>query len=125
MLVTFNSGETWTTTVYVYINEAYDFKVSQKVIGDKLNYSLSYYYDDRRPVNPPQMEVMNTNENFQVQYISAKEVSKEGHYVYMNAEYELSYQGVEAGKYAIDIRWEFSNYNLFFNSSSNLEVEGN
>lgn len=124
LLVTFKSGQTLTKSVYVYIDEAYDFKVSQKVEGNKLVYNLSYYYDERRPVTPPQMRVTNSDQPFQVRYISANEVIRKGHYVSMNAEYELSYQGVAAGKYSVDIRWEFSDYNLFFNSNSMIDVEG-
>lgn len=122
LIVTFQNEETLSKTVYVYIDEAFDFNVAQKMEGNKIIYTLSYYYDDRRIATPPQMSIKNSSQPFSVQYLSANEVKKEGHYVQMEAQYELNFANVEPGKYSVEIIWEFSNYNLLFNSNSEIEV---
>lgn len=124
LLVTFKSEETLNKTVYVYIDEAFNFNVIQSMEGNKIIYTLSYYYDDRRIATPPQMSVKNSSQPFNVQYIEANEVKKEGPYVQMEAKYELGFANVEPGKYSVEIIWEYSNYNLVFNSTSEIEVGG-
>lgn len=122
--VTLSDGSILEKHMYVYIDEAFDFSVKQTVVGSTIVYDVEYYYDDRNIVNPPQMLLYESEYPFGINYLSANDVSKEGHIVRKNASYELNYENVEAGRYEIDIYWEFVNHNLSFNSTSIIDMTG-
>lgn len=124
LIVTLKDNSTLNKSVYVYIDEAFDFEVTQKIVGSSIVYTVSYYYDDRVPVSAPQLSVYNVDAAIEVNFLSAKDDEKNGHLIKKVAEYEIRYDNVSVGRYEIDIQWEFLNYNIVENYNSTIDVAG-
>lgn len=122
--VTLNDGSILSKSVYVYVDEVFDFEVRENIVGMSIRYNLTYTYDDRNPVSPPLIHVYESDQPISLNYIDASQVSKDGHYITMNAIYELNYENIETGHYVIDVNFEFVNYNLIFPKTSVIDVIG-
>lgn len=123
LCVTLTDGTLMKKTVYVYIDEVFDFEVSENIVGMSILYDVTYTYDDRNPVTPPQFSIYNIDQLITLNYISAKEISSNNHYKTIEAVYELNYENIETGRYEINVNWEFIKYNLSFPDTSIIDVQ--
>lgn len=109
-------------SVYLYLNEVFDFEVSETLSGNSILYTVYYTYDDRNPASVPQFAINNFSQPFTLNFVSANVDSTTNHHVRMKAVYELDYVKVEEGRFEFDVSWEFMNYNLIFAETSTIEV---
>lgn len=105
-------------SVFVYLQEAFEIKVHERQENNKIIYNIEYYYDIRNRVSVPNIAVPSSTDPVDIQYVSAKEVGKDGNYVKMNCVYELDYSELEKGDYEIELYWSFPSLNIKYNHVS-------
>lgn len=112
LLVDFEDESSLSKTIYIYIDEAYNFSVSSQNSETKSTYTVTYYYDKRRPVQAPTVRFTGSSSAFTINYISSKIVEEKDNKVKMQAEYELLYNNAKRGDYALNFVFSFPEYNL-------------
>lgn len=110
--VEFEDKTTLIKTVYIYIDEAYSFSVSAQNEETKSTYTVTYYYDKRRPVNAPNVRFSGSTNAFTINYMNSKVIEEKGDKVKMQAEYELLYNNAKRGDYTLNFIFSFPEYNL-------------
>lgn len=122
LVATFSDGTELTKTKYVYTDEAFAIKIAQQNMESKSIYTITYYYDKRKPVNVPSVHMSGINENFTMNYVSSETVSEEGNMVNMKVVYELLYNDVKLGNYNVALSFVFSQYNITKNYTATFQV---
>lgn len=115
LIATFSDDTVISKTVYVYINEAYDFSVSTQHMDMKSIFSATYYFDKQKPLSTPSVFLSGTNENFTMNFISSEKIEEKGNRIQMRVVYELNYNDVTRGDYALTLTYSFPEYNLDIN----------
>lgn len=109
-------------SVYVYVNEAYAFSVSQQTMSDQCVLTLHYFYDQRRKPSIPRM--IFTNENyFSAEYDTSKIVSENANMVEMQVVYRLLYNNAPTGNYTLPLTFSFDEFNLTYQETISFRVQ--
>lgn len=122
LIVNFNDGSQLTKTTYVYTDEAYAIKIAEQNMDIKSVYTMTYYYDKRRPVNVPSVQMSGITENFTMNYVSSETISEDGNIVHMRVVYELLYNNAKPGNYQVALTFAFSQYNLSQTYTGSFQV---
>lgn len=110
-------------TVYVYVDEVYNFEVETKYDGyTSYDVVISYSYDIRQSVSIPTVSYSASTNSFDLSYVSNSIVSTNGNKVHAQAVYELDFTNVLVGNYDLEFLFKFSSYNLTFDYETNVQV---
>lgn len=122
---TLKDGTILDKNTYVYIDEAFDFNVKEIIQDKKIIFEVTYFMDIKKPVNAPNVSFSGISESLSIAFLSSEEIERENDYAKMKAIYELDFGNAKVGRYTLPILWTFDLYNLEFNTTTTLEVEGN
>lgn len=123
LVATFSDGSELSKSKYVYTDEAYAIKVNEQHMDNKSVYTLTYFYDKRKPVNIPTVSISGINGNFAINYVNSETISEEGNVVNMKITYELLYNDVKPGNYSIPLTFSFlPQYNISVTHNSSFQV---
>ena len=110
--VYFSDETILTKSIYVYINEAYDFSVSVQNMDNKSILNATYYYDKRKPLKTPNVSYSGDTTNFTMQFIASEKLEEKDNQIKMKVVYELLYNDVKRGDYSLNLTYTFPEYNL-------------
>lgn len=122
LVVSFSDDSELRKSTYVYTDEAYAINITEQNMDTKSVYMISYYYDKRKPVNVPSVQMSGINANFTINYINAETLSETGNIVNVRVTYELYYNNVKPGNYQASLTFLFSQYNLSKKYNSSFQV---
>lgn len=122
LVVTFSDDSELRKSTYVYTDEAFAINITEQNMDTKSSYIISYFYDKRKPVNVPSVQMNGGNANFTINYINSEIVSETGNIVNMRVIYDLNYNNAKPGNYQVNLTFSFSQYNLSKSYNSSFQV---
>ncbi len=122
LIATFSDGTVLDKTVFVYINEAYDFSVTAQNMDTKTIVTATYYFDKRRPLNTPSVFFNGAQANFTMAFVSSEKVEEKDNRIKMKVVYEVLYNDAKRGDYNLNLTYAFEQYNLEINYPISFRV---
>lgn len=122
IVVTFSDESELSKSTYVYTDEAFAINVTEQNMDTKSVYTISYYYDKRKPVNVPSVQMSGINNSFSINYVNSEVINEVGNIVNMRVNYELYYNNAKPGNYQTSLTFIFAQYNLSKTYNSSFQV---
>lgn len=122
LVVTFSDNSELKKSTYVYTDEAFAINITEQNMDAKSSYIINYYYDKRKPVGVPSIQMSGINDNFTINYVSSEVVSDTDNIVNMRVIYDLNYNNAKPGNYQVNLTFSFSQYNLSKTYNSSFQV---
>lgn len=125
IVVSLDDDTTLKKSIYYYINEAFNFTVSDSENNGTVTYVATYYYEKARPLSSPKVKVaLSGGASAQIKYVNTSNENVNDKFVKASAKYSMNVKNIKKGNYQAEMTWTFDEYNLTYNTESSFDASG-